>query len=90
VLAFSAPIPYRDHPESQRESFRAAPGPNLAGCSTDGEILDTSIRDDTMNGLPADSRLMSFFSPGERSSQHGGACGLHDQTMMLSAIGEDP
>lgn len=48
VLVFGAPC-YRDAPEVLDELVRAFPRSHIVGCSTSGEIYDTSLEDDSLS-----------------------------------------
>lgn len=52
-----------------------------------GERTEEEI-EATLDGLPADTQMVGFYSYGEISPHAGGTCDLHNQTMTLTTIQE--
>ena len=83
ILVFGSAIPYREDPDPLRELSLAYPDATLAGCSTAGEILDTTVRDDSLTAA-----VIEFDTASVRQAAvpHGTAehC-AHDAGKQLAA-----
>lgn len=74
----------------------APAGPLLAigvSCVARRLVLGERVEEETeavLDALPGGSRLVGFYSYGEISPVADGPCALHNQTMTLTVLSEDP